>query len=420
MRKKIQAVLFFLSVSLSLYSQEKTETIEEESMAEESGTLLWAEVKGAKAYQVQVRDDKNKIILDKKTSENSFKVKLPFGKYEHRVGVYNKFGKLGSFSEWVRFAVTKSLVPEITGDKQLEVIISSKRRKISITGNYLYTYTKVYLQNSKKQIKLENLKKVSSDTIEFEISYEDFSPDVFDLILENPKKKILKVEKFLVLKNRWDSTETVIRDSQEPPAKTTPGKEIAGKDTPAKNTDPVKPAVKGRYPYWKEAGMSALMPGRGQFMKNQAWKGIVFDGMLVLGAAYYYYSYQEFVQAKKNYNSAVVNGVYFTAFSRMASGSASSSGLIMGNLSALSNSESKYKRGQEKANAVQGAAFLMGFVYALNILDALLWKVPEPETAMEEGGLKMFTNMGLVPSYSQSAGFATFTPEVQFGLNYRF
>ncbi|HNM03484.1 MAG TPA: hypothetical protein PKK05_11275, partial [Leptospiraceae bacterium] len=240
MKKNIQVFLFFLITSVSLTAQEKTETVEEESMAEESGTLLWAEVKGAKAYQVQVRDEKNQTVLDKKTPENSFKVKLPFGKYEHRVGVYNKFGKLGNFSEWVKFAVTKSLVPEITSEKQIEVIISSKRKKISIKGNYLYTYTKVYLQNSKKQIKLENLRKVSSDTIEFEISYEDFPPEVFDLILENPKKKILKIEKFLVLKNRWDSTETVIRESQEPPAKTTPGKEIAGKDTPAKNTDPVK------------------------------------------------------------------------------------------------------------------------------------------------------------------------------------
>ncbi len=411
MRKSIQAVVFFIIAAVSVSSQEKTETIEEESMAEESGTLLWAEVKGAKSYQVQVKDEQNKIILDKKTNENSFKVKLPFGKYEHRVGVYNKFGKLGNFSDWVRFAVTKSLVPEVTSEKQMEVIISSKRKKISVTGNYLYTYTKVSLQNSRKQFKLENLKKVSADTIEFEISYEDFSPDVFDLILENPKKKILKLEKFLVLKNRWESAETVIREAQEKPA---------AKDTTAKDTETAKPAVKGRYPYWKEAGMSALIPGRGQFMKNQAWKGLVFDGMLVLGAAYYYYSYQDFLQAKKNYNSAVVNGVYFTAFSRMASGSASTGGLVMGNLSALSSSESKYKRGQEKAAAVQGAAILIGLVYTLNILDALLWRVPEPDAAFEEGKIKMFTNMGFVPAFSPNAGFTTFTPEIQFGLNYRF
>lgn len=420
MKKNIQVFLFFLITSVSLTAQEKTESIEEESMAEESGTLLWAEVKGAKGYQVQVRDEKNQTVLDKKTPENSFKVKLPFGKYEHRVGVYNKFGKLGNFSEWVKFAVTKSLVPEITGEKQIEVIISSKRKKISIKGNYLYTYTKVSLQNSRKQIKLENLKKVSADTVEFEISYEDFSPDVFDLVLENPKKKILKIEKFLVLKNRWDSAETVIRESQDKPAKDVPGKDSPGKEIAGKNTDPVKPAVKGRYPYWKEAGMSALLPGRGQFMKNQAWKGIVFDGMLVLGAAYYYYSYQEFLQAKNNYNAAVLNGVYFTAFSRMASGNASSTGLILGNLSALSNSESKYKRGQDKASAVQGAAILIGLVYTLNILDALLWKVPEPDAALEEGRLRMFTNMGFVPAFSQNAGFAAFTPEIQFGLNYRF
>lgn len=419
MRKSVQAVIFFIIAAVSVSSQEKTEKIEEESMAEESGTLLWAEVKGAKSYQVQVKDEQNKIILDKKTTENSFKVKLPFGKYEHRVGVYNKFGKLGNFSDWVKFAVTKSLVPEVTSEKQIEVIISSKRKKISVTGNYLYTYTKVALQNSRKQFKLENLRKASADTIEFEISYEDFSPDVFDLILENPKKKILKLEKFLVLKNRWDSAETVIRESQETPGKDSPGKDVAGKTTPAKGTE-VKSPVKGRYPYWKEAGMSALIPGRGQFMKNQAWKGLVFDGMLVLGAAYYYYSYQEFLQAKKNYNSAVVNGVYFTAFSRMASGSASTGGLVMGNLSALSNSESKYKRGQEKASAVQGAAILIGLVYTLNILDALLWRVPEPDAAFEEGRIKMFTNMGFVPAFSPNAGFTTFTPEIQFGLNYRF
>ncbi|HMZ61998.1 MAG TPA: hypothetical protein PL048_24725, partial [Leptospiraceae bacterium] len=93
---------------------------------------------------------------------------------------------------------------------------------------------------------------------------------------------------------------------------------------------------------------------------------------------------------------------------------------ILGNLSALSNSESKYKRGQDKANAVQGAAILIGLVYAMNILDALLWKVPEPDAALEEGRLRMFTNMGFVPALSQNAGITAFTPEIQFGLNYRF
>ena len=41
----------------------------------------------------------NKIILDEKVTETKYPLELEAGKYEHRVGLYNKFGKVYGFSQ---------------------------------------------------------------------------------------------------------------------------------------------------------------------------------------------------------------------------------------------------------------------------------------------------------------------------------
>ena len=81
----------------SIFSQESEDI--------ENPFLIWQPVENIKFYQLQVRDNEQEIILDEKVTETKYPLELEAGKYEHRVGLYNKFGKVYGFSEWIPFVI---------------------------------------------------------------------------------------------------------------------------------------------------------------------------------------------------------------------------------------------------------------------------------------------------------------------------
>src|SRR5688572_22948196 len=52
-------------------------------------TIEWVESAEARGYVVEVRDGSGKIIQTEKAKTNSVRMKLPVGRYEHRVGALN-------------------------------------------------------------------------------------------------------------------------------------------------------------------------------------------------------------------------------------------------------------------------------------------------------------------------------------------
>lgn len=57
-----------------------------------------------------------------KTKASRFEVNLPPGVYEHRIGVFNKFGRLTVFSEWASFEVIVSRAPLISPDSSVKIL----------------------------------------------------------------------------------------------------------------------------------------------------------------------------------------------------------------------------------------------------------------------------------------------------------
>jgi len=74
--------------------------------------LAWDPVEGAVKYAVQVKDSGNSLIFDKVVETNSVKLAVPLGEYRMRVGAFNIFEKIGSWSEWSEIKLVLPEAPE--------------------------------------------------------------------------------------------------------------------------------------------------------------------------------------------------------------------------------------------------------------------------------------------------------------------
>ena len=85
----------------------------------------------------------------RKNIENKYYIKLPEGKYEERVGVYNKFGKISGYTEWQNIVINKVYNPQIDNNK-FSIQNDTNIHKIIIKGNYFTSDTKVILKSEKE------------------------------------------------------------------------------------------------------------------------------------------------------------------------------------------------------------------------------------------------------------------------------
>ncbi|MCU0822682.1 MAG: fibronectin type III domain-containing protein [Spirochaetes bacterium] len=70
--------------------------------------IKWEDAEGATEYRVQISNSQGKIIINKTVSESSFDIELPYGEYHIRIGAVNKFGKIGSWSDWANVALEET------------------------------------------------------------------------------------------------------------------------------------------------------------------------------------------------------------------------------------------------------------------------------------------------------------------------
>jgi len=345
---------FFLLIFLSTftYSQSTTEL-----------TLQWEESKGAKAYHIQVKNLEGQILIDEKVKSTEYKVRdLKEGTYEHRVGVYNKFDKLSGFSEWEKIFILPFPIPEVTSTNKYEWEEDSGIKQMKIEGKNFHKKMKVSLYSSSgKEFPIQSLE-IEKKEMNFSIDTKNFPPDSYTVLLESPRGKSSEIKDFVKVKDFIKITKKPVA---EPPAKKEVT-ELPQKDLPTKKTEEPEEEkqVSERYPYWKEAFQSSLLPGYGQWNKDHQVKSIGFATCFLGGVVYYFAAREDFTQTKKRYDQKTIQTSLYPI---LQPGTTSS-------LYSIIENESFYKKAVEKAEEVQSASSTVAFIYALNILDALFWK----------------------------------------------
>jgi len=330
--------LLILFYNISIFSTE----IDEDNNLE--STLEWEHVKSAKGYHVQIRNSNKKLIVDEKINENKYYIKLPEGKYEERVGVYNKFGKISGYSEWQKIVINKVYNPQIDSNK-ISIQNDTNIHKIILKGNYFTSDTKVLLKSDKENIKISEQIFKSEKEIEITINLENIRSGIFDLIIINPRnKKGFSLEYLSIIDKNSNLAQLNERsiDSNK-----------------ISNLLLEKKAL-------NYGVRSAILPGFGQFHKNQKVKSGLY-AITFLGSLYYLENLvSAYSENKKQYenssNLGIILGLQTQNFSN---------GLIFYNLNQsnqyLSQAESK------GLQATQVLSFA-SLVYLVNVFDAIYSK----------------------------------------------
>ena len=337
LNKILEILLLSLFFNISIFSTD----IEDNNI---ESTLEWESVKSAKGYHVQIRNSNKKLIVDEKIIENKYYIKLPEGKYEERVGVYNKFGKISGYTEWQNIVINKVYNPQIDNNK-FSIQNDTNIHKIIIKGNYFTSDTKVILKSEKENIKISEQIFKSEKEIEITINLENVSSGIFDLFIINPRnKKGSSLEYLSIIEKNSNLVQSNERSI----------------DTSKVSTFiPEKKAL-------NYGIRSAILPGFGQFHKNQKVKSGLY-AITFLGSLYYLENLvSAYSENKKQYenssNLGIILGLQTQNFSN---------GLIFYNLNQSNQYLSQAESKGLQATQVLSVASL---VYLVNVFDAIYSK----------------------------------------------
>lgn len=354
-------LVFFFYFVTAIYA---TETLDERNPM-----ILWDPIPDAIRYQLEIRNENEEIILKEDVKETSYQINLEPGTYSHRVSAYNKFNKLSSYSEWYPFIIARSLAPEVTSEKKITSSKYEPEKIILIRGNNFSKNTFVSIKNKKETLPITSLK-LKEGVFEVIIDNQNAKAGSYDLIMENPRKKKLVIKDYYILQDKALFT--------FPP----------------------------NYPYWKEAGMSAILPGWGQVRKKQTYSAIFLDLALIASAGYYKSRLDEFKEHNNNYNESVERGILFQR-ARIPDA------VLYGILS----SETHYHKSVASAKHSREALNIVAAIYCINILDALLWK-SSINTASGEVHSQFYTNLRMTPYINSNS--LTVSPQFEFGFRVQY
>lgn len=192
MKQKLFITIVVLLFGNTIYSQNAKNKI-----------VSWKESQYASGYQIQVKDSKDKLIIDKKTETNFLSIdKIPEGKYKIRTSALSPFGKSIVWTNWQDLKIEISL-PPIVKDESLAENIPKKKsieqkpdQKLEIEGDNFNDATETSIESSqnKSKIKIVDKKIESKNKIELTVDTENTPPGKYDLSLQNPfhPKKTIK------------------------------------------------------------------------------------------------------------------------------------------------------------------------------------------------------------------------------------
>lgn len=308
--------------------------------------LKWMEVEGASGYVLEIKNSAGYMVVSEKVNGTTYDLNnFTSGIYEHRVAVINKLGKVGTYSEWVKFEVVVSKVPTLTKDSVYSVSKEEKTKTLILEGKDFISPMNVFMITGGKKIPA---KSVVVETSGIAKATFDVNPDtetgIYDLVIENPRKKAFLAKQRVVLSDSKEKADRFAKRQEK----------IIKKEIPEDYYET---------PYFSTLWRSSLVPGWGQkYIDGANWKFYTYP-LLVIGAgAIYANSYNRFLSARSAYESSVVLGVFLA-------GDPNAQGLWIVN---RANAESNFNSARQELNTIQIGAGILGVFLAYNLIDSYL------------------------------------------------
>ncbi|TGL19418.1 hypothetical protein EHQ47_14970 [Leptospira bourretii] len=361
----------------------------------EDGTqyqLRWLDVEGATGYVLEIKNSSGYLVLSERVNGTSYDlVNYTSGIYEHRVAVINKLGKVGSYSEWVRFEVVVSKVPTLTKDSVYSVSKEEKEKVFLLEGKDFISPMKVYMVTGGKRILAKKVV-IESDSVAKATFAVDADTDtgIYDLVLENPRNKVLTAKQRVVLS---DSKEKAARFAQRQ-------ERIVKKEIPEDYYET---------PYFSTLWRSTVLPGWGQkYIDGNNWKLYVFPVVALSAVAIYANSYNRFLSARSDYQSAVLLGALLVERQ-------DTQVLWLIN---RTNAEAKFNSAKSELGVIQAGAGILGVFLLYNIVDSYF--SAKRNVANNEPGFPLGeTNKRVQASVSTDAGWNQSKFAYEYGSRYQ-
>lgn len=313
----------------------------------EEGTqhqLRWMEVEGATGYVLEIKNSSGYLVLSEKVKGTSYDlINYTSGIYEHRVAVINKLGKVGSYSEWVKFEVVVSRVPTLSKDSVYSVSKEEKEKVFLLEGKDFIHPMKVYMVTGGKKIPAKKVVIESEGIAKATFSVDpDTDTGIYDLVLENPRNKTLTVKQRVVLSDSKERAANFAKRQER----------IIRKEIPEDYYET---------PYWSTLWRSSVLPGWGQkYIDGKNWKLYVYPVIALSAAALYANSYNRFLSARSDYQSAVLLGVFLAE--------RADTQLIW--LLNRNNAEASFNRAKSELGVIQAGAGILGAFLIYNLVDS--------------------------------------------------
>lgn len=313
----------------------------------EEGTqhqLRWMEVEGATGYVLEIKNSSGYLVLSEKVKGTSYDlVNYTSGVYEHRVAVINKLGKVGSYSDWVKFEVVVSRVPTLSKDSVYSVSKEEKEKVFLLEGKDFIHPMKVYMVTGGKRIPAKKVV-IESDSIAKATFAVDPDTDtgIYDLVLENPRNKTLTVKQRVVLSDSKERANNFAKRQER----------IIRKEIPEDYYET---------PYWSTLWRSSVLPGWGQkYIDGKDWKLYAYPAIAISAVAVYANSYNRFLAARSDYQSAVILGA-------VLADRADTQVLWLLN---RNNAETSFNRAKSELGVIQAGAGILGAFLIYNLVDS--------------------------------------------------
>ncbi|MEM7180993.1 MAG: hypothetical protein AAF518_08775 [Spirochaetota bacterium] len=162
--------------------------------------LRWKRIPGAHGYQVQIRNAKRRIVIDKKISQNKYPAyKLPGGRYTCRVAPLNVFKKPVVWSTWSSLAVLQRKKPELLAITPRVLLSGSKNRKLQLRGKNFVGPVKVKVYANGRSIPVKKIRTRSEKVVSLSLDLRRVRENYYHIRVENAngkrvlRKKILRI-----------------------------------------------------------------------------------------------------------------------------------------------------------------------------------------------------------------------------------
>ena len=267
-------------------------------------TYEWKAVPGAKLYAIEIKDKNGKLLISRRLPINRIELELPEGEYLHRITVLNKFRKPTGWTPWTPLRLGVARSPSVQKVLPAKLVIPQDSppgkkvlRKIEIKGNNFVKSTKVKLLTKDGPIPLENVIIKDNNTIVVEADIAGLTSGKFDLVIENPRNKILREKHKVTVVREEDlpgPRRVVGRIRKDPNSPGTPGKTDKDNRVPSKTT--------------------LFIPGVDQFRRGETGAGIFWSGLFASYGAAAFYEYNK-AQSALNEANAPLTNLFATPYS---------------------------------------------------------------------------------------------------------